>query len=478
MALNNVLRITFNEDIALASTLSINKMTGGLPDPSDQWTWVVNRTLAFEVTQGTPTANLGEADAEQFVIAFNLDLNSTGNYIVTREVNVVTIKSVADITFVGNSSSADITFEILSEPFERINARSPYLITAPIYDGSTTINPESVDFELYVWSGDITTDKPVTPSYTYTKQPRFTGDQIIYLDVSQQIRDFIQHNYSGSLTQTTVFVAADVTTTYNSGADTLVQSNLYLAFDGYNDYFDGVNFKPTDDLLITNRYISRNGTEQINLPFFLGGDEYFVEFRDGTDVLGDDDVTPINIINTNNVVKNVVVLDTGVNNIRVENVTQATEFIIDVEEVEECIYEPIKCVFVNKFGVLQEFWFFKANREDLTVKDEQYKANVLTESIVGNIATLSYSTSRHNTQRYNAQGNKNITLNTGYIDEDNNALIEQLFLSEDIWLDIDGVTKPVNIVDKSTQLQTKRNDQLIKYTIRFAFSFDEINNVR
>ena len=43
--------------------------------------------------------------------------------------------------------------------------------------------------------------------------------------------------------------------------------------------------------------------------------------------------------------------------------------------------------------------------------NETYKRNVLNESIVSGKATLNYSTSLHLNQRYNTQGNKNITLN-------------------------------------------------------------------
>ena len=102
----------------------------------------------------------------------------------------------------------------------------------------------------------------------------------------------------------------------------------------------------------------------------------------------------------------------------------------------------------------------------------------MNESIVSLQPNLSYSTSSHNTVTYNTQGNKRITLNTGYINQDNNVLIEELLLSETVWIEKDSKIIPVNQVSKNVAFLTKRNDQLIKYTLDFSFSFDEINNIR
>lgn len=471
--------ITFNEDLVLADTTSFSNTT---PPIIYAYEWVVSRTSTGEVTVATPTGTLGEATAINYKAAFILDYGET-EYLITQVLNVVTIIHKNEtLVFDGGTSNKDVDFVIDSvanipvESTTRINVRSPYYLYAPIDTGVSEIVPENVVFDLYIWSGDIIADRPADPNYTYQKTSRFLNDNVIYIDVAKQIQDFIVQSYTGTLSASAVFASWDIVTTYSGGE--INSTDTVIAFDGYNNHFEGVNYTPTNDLMINNKYITAPVGDIISLPFYMGGDDYNVEFRDGTSVEDDSMITAINILDTDDAVTYVTANADNIDNIRVENTTQATEEIIDLELLEECIYTPIRCVFINSDGVQQEFWFFKANREDLSVTDETYRKNVLTESIVDSKAVLSYSTSNHLNQRYNTQGNRNITVNTGYIDQDNNILIQELLLSESIWLTIDNVIKPVDITDKSVSYLTKRNDQLIKYTLKFAFSYDERQNIR
>lgn len=474
--------ITFNEDLSDGDNVFYSTVNPLLDLGA---TWVTLRSNAFEVTTATPTGNAGEASAIAYKNSFELDYD-LNNFIIEQAVNVITVTLRNETqTFLGGTSNKDVDFVIDTVPnipvesTTRINVRSPYFLYAPIDTGAGTIVPDNVVFNLFVWSGDIVTDKPTTASYVYQKNSRFLNDDVIYIEVSKQIQDFIQHTYTGTLGGQSVFASWEVTTTY-SGGD-LVSNETVLAFDGYNNHFEGVNYIPANDIMISNRFINHKlNSGFLNIPFYKGNNSYSIEQRSGTSVIDTDSVDSINITDTSQSVE-VLELDidgSNIDNIKIVNEDTLEETIIDVEEIEECIYEPVKCVFVNSDGVLQEFWFFKASREDLQTKDETYRSNVLNESIVDSKAVLSYSTSRHLNQRYNTQGNRNITLNTGYINEDNNELIEELLLSENIWLTIDDVIKPVDITDKSLSYLTKRNDQLIRYTLKFAFSYDQIQNIR
>lgn len=471
--------ITFNEDLTDGDTTVF-----GSNNPFNIFSenCVVTRMNSYEFSQATPTGNAGEATAIAYKAAFILDYGEV-LYDITQTLNVVEIVARNEVqVFIGGSSNADVLFNIDSVndlPFEettRINVRSPYFIFAPIDTGSQIITPSNVTFELYIWSGDKTTDKPIDPNYTYQKTSRFLNDNIIYIDVSKQIQDFIEHSYSGTLVNNVVFASWDITSVYSGGS--IVSNDTVIAFDGYNDYFDNINYIPSSDMLISNRYISVKKEEDLNIPFYTGKHSYSLESRNGTTIVDTDTFSALNISNTNEAVFLITLDSNEVNNIRIVNDDTLEETIIEVEEVEECVYNTVKCVFINKQGVLQEFWFFKASKEDVRVTNETYKRNVLNESIVSGKATLNYSTSSHLNQRYNTQGNKNITLNTGYIDEDNNTLIEELLMSENIWLNIGGVINAVDITDKSVSYLTKRNDQLIKYTLKFAYSYDVRQNIR
>ena len=53
--------------------------------------------------------------------------------------------------------------------------------------------------------------------------------------------------------------------------------------------------------------------------------------------------------------------------------------VIKVEEIEECKHTPYKVTFINKFGALQDLWFFKRANLSLSTKKEEYTANTMSE---------------------------------------------------------------------------------------------------
>lgn len=82
------IEITFDSDFLLNYRLYFSS---SLID--NTFDWKTTRSGSFQVTVGTPTSNIGERTAINFVTAFNLDTNNTSQYVVTRNINVVTIKS-------------------------------------------------------------------------------------------------------------------------------------------------------------------------------------------------------------------------------------------------------------------------------------------------------------------------------------------------------------------------------------------------
>ena len=162
----------------------------------------------------------------------------------------------------------------------------------------------------------------------------------------------------------------------------------------------------------------------------------------------------------------------------IEVTENGNSIFIDVDIETECIYDPIKITFINRFGVLQDFYSYKVSKETIKSTNDDYNRSVLNEDIIGGIPVLSYNTSEHNKKTYNKQSKKSIELNTGYIAEDNNIIIEEMLNSEYIWLTIDNVIIPANLSTKSVALLTRTNDQLIKYKLNFDYSYNEIQNIR
>ena len=137
-----------------------------------------------------------------------------------------------------------------------------------------------------------------------------------------------------------------------------------------------------------------------------------------------------------------------------------------------------KVTFVNKFGALQDLWFFLKSVDRTTKKQEKFQKNIVT-------STGSYNVNTHTKQDYNTVANTSVTLSSGYYPEWANQWFEQLLLSEQVWITRPKETDPntdevipVNVKKNSMVKKTSLNDKLIDYTFDFDMSFDYINNIR
>ena len=146
--------------------------------------------------------------------------------------------------------------------------------------------------------------------------------------------------------------------------------------------------------------------------------------------------------------------------------------IIKVITIEECRFSPAKVTFVNRWGALQDLWFFKKSVESLSVKREQFKRSI------SNAGTGSFGTSVHQKQDYNVQSSKSIDLNTGYVSEQYNEPMQELLQSEQVWMEVDSVITPMNVQDSSLVFKTSVNDKLVDYKLKLSYAYDTINNIR
>ena len=150
--------------------------------------------------------------------------------------------------------------------------------------------------------------------------------------------------------------------------------------------------------------------------------------------------------------------------------------IIKIKTFECSKYEPIKVTFVNKFGALQDIFFTLKSIESTNVKSESYKRSVFNQD------TLSYNTSQHQNQLFHTNANDKIVVNTDYLNDDYNEVIEQLMISEQTWMtritNDEELVLPVVPSTKSVTYKTSLNDKLVQYTVEFDMAFDKINNIR
>jgi hypothetical protein len=487
--MSNTITLTFDDTLPIiGKVINLNQIDALGVQQTITWTYV-NSFGAFNIlnllSDPFDSALQINLNTKNCFDAFNRDLNPT-LYSVTRTTNEVIVTTLTDqFTFESANSDFDgvtivVDYTPLVGGLNRIHARSPYFISAPIFDVDIK-QVTSAKFDIYIYDGVLDTSKPSTPTYTYEKKPRYLGDNNIYIDVSKQISDFIDNKYNSILQTDCVFVEIDVTSNYSGG--TISQVRKFLALNGYNLHSENVNHIPTDSIMISNSTISFLSGQDINLPIYLGGEKSIrIDLRGrrfGADILLDSvTIQQSEIINTNDIVAYATF-----NNVTDADYIQVIDNIdndlfIDLEIVTECIYDPVKITFVNRFGVLQDFYSYKVSKETIKSTNDDYNRSVLNEDVIGGIPVLSYNTSEHNKKTYNKQSKKSIELNTGYIAEDNNIIIEEMLNSEYIWLTIDSVIVPANLSTKSVALLTRTNDQLIKYKLNFDYSYNEIQNIR
>lgn len=487
MALSR-LRITFTDEMTDFDFVDIEMIRSG--SGVDYWFTYGGSTSStdYVVPIGTPTGTVGEISATNLAASFDTNINGSSDFDVSSSGATVTIiaNSEDDIFGFVLSTTGRLTYVVDEYEsgggsvtyYEAVNVRSPLYEVAPIFDGTVLISPNEVTFDLKTWKDNIFTGQLLAKEYQYKKQPLFLGDNKIYISIDKQVSDVIEHSYDGNLIVDCAYVSNTITTDYTDGTEKqLTTNNTVIAFDGYGSFKDGAN-PIVNDLMINNRHISVLSGENINIPFYKAGDNYTVTSRNGATVIDTQTITPIEILNTTDAVEYLTFSSDNVNNIRVVNDDTLDEVIISVEVITECTYNPIKCVFVNARGVKQEFYFFKSNKESSSFKNESYKRSTLTTDIINNQVVVSYDTNKHTNKVYNKQGQKSIEVNSGYIDEDNNLLIEELIMSEYVWLVIDSVIYPVDVDTRSLEYQTRLNDQLIKYKLKFKYSFDIKQNIR
>ena len=129
---------------------------------------------------------------------------------------------------------------------------------------------------------------------------------------------------------------------------------------------------------------------------------------------------------------------------------------------DECINTPIDIEFINRNGGNQNITFFQERRDSMMSMGSMYESS-----------SAQPSTGVHQFEKYNVNAKSSFDANTGYIDQQANELIRQLVLSERVW--IDGI--PVNVKTESVDYKTVVNDRLVNYTMKFEYSYNEINTI-
>ena len=302
-----------------------------------------------------------------------------------------------------------------------IGVRSPYFLNYT--DGTSTAESSKI----------LLTINSVL-RYTIIKN---TGTSV-RLDISELVRDYVTPSFTGTFNTALIGTAsASVAVSFyddinGTGTEVDTAADTLVAYDGYSYFSEGNNFAIPSGALLSNTtiYAPENTTGSF---YVMGGD--------------------------------------GTLAIETYSTSAASAAGVTIKRQPCSKYTPIKCVFINKFGVHQEFYFFAKKIDSFSSTGDQYKAN-----IVSNDGT--YDARRHQFVDFNKNGSFRYALNTDYVGEEVNPYIQELMLSEQVWLVISGSVVPVRPLTSSVQYRTSLNDKMVNYTMEFEQSNDIISSVR
>jgi len=407
-------------------------------------------------------------------------------------------------------------------PTSLVGARSPIYITANYSSLSSSLT--DVEFEIFIWTG-ARNSKPGSAQYTLFRDV-FAGTDVSF-DIAPMVREYLSNAYENFDAEdiayapdgSVVWVQIDYEVNYETKAQPPAivndtgSSDIFEASNGYHIFIEAANKEVNKGFASVNveKYIKNTGNETV--PVYLGkwgeGYDIYWAYKDrvladgGTveggsacaniglhqvEFLGDSGYNvdlPITEADLQGLQaeERIMLLPCGVTNLTAwldsvgEPLIYVNYYDLNLKDKDgttldtrrfypqcEARYTPSVMQFVNKNGVWESVTFFKRSEETIDASGDQYRKSIGSSSASG----FSYSTTNPLYQRYNVNGRKRFTLNTGWVGEDYKNIIEQMLISERVMLD----DVPVNVSTQNITLQKSVNDRNINYTIEVEEAFD------
>jgi len=372
-----------------------------------------------------------------------------------------------------------------------IRTRSPFFIRTP---QETNANLNYFQINITVFGGLSSSTEVCDDLYaTYSLQKKPLGaENSVSFDISEIVNDHIEQIFTGTYASAKSSIWVTVATSARQEDGTVigsVTSNTYLAQEGFNKFKEGVNYTTEPIAMLSSTYIQNHKGSTITIP--VNAERVTqVEWRNGTSVRETDTFTDNG--NQNQKIQFALfTAGTFLDNALITYDSGSTTT-ITLEQVEECKYPVNKITFVNRWGALQDLFFFKKSTENLEATRETFNRSIFEARSVQldppeeagdacqeSLTFNTYSTTAHAKKTFNANATESIVLNTGFVNELMNPYFEELMVSEYIWLtDSSANIFPVNLKESSFAKKTGLNDRLINYTMSFDKSFSLVNNIR
>ena len=274
------------------------------------------------------------------------------------------------------------------------------------------VGQTSGKLELRIWKNGET--KPTLPTYSFTKSiPSATQTKLTF-NISPYLKDFI----SNELIYVDTWYCYFECRLFSNNVELTAQKKEGLAVNGYTTFTQGLNYTENNWMRFTNvkRQIKVGSTNKLHSYNSL-----------------------------------------------LNEITEVTA--TNVEQTCEPILDPQLVQFVNRYGGLDFIWFFKMRTDSITTEAKEYKLLQ---------PNLNYDTTIGQNAKYNFNGKQSVKMNTGFVPENYDELIQDLLLSEKVWIN----SIPAIVKSTGAEFKTQIRNKNINYEIEFEYAFDLINNMQ
>lgn len=312
-----------------------------------------------------------------------------------------------------------------------------------------------------------------TPTVTRTRTIPTADTPSVDVQFDQFIKDRLNPKpvwFGGTsgIVDSSEFANAWNTITFNFDADASANKVVNkIGTKGWYQYSQGLNHSTTKPFLIDSNYLQVQRGQPIIIP---------LQVNEAAQVkVAYSAATATYVLATSTLAEKKVrylffdnyTINDKYLSITYEGATEQTP--ITVEIIDECKFDVKQLIFLNRYGAFQQLFCFKQSTKSIRTTQETFKN--------GFISGGTYETTKHQYKDFNKQGRESLEVNTGFIKEEQNALIEDLMLSEDIYLREGDTFIPVNLDKNSLTYLTRKVDKVLNYTFEFEYSFDKILNL-
>lgn len=399
---------------------------------------------------------------------------------------------------------------IISQPASLKMSRSPIFYTGK-NNALTNDSLDAMTLRLKIYPGTS-----VPSAYNYVLSKNYSIDEVINFEISDLIRSEFLHNfgiYNASFFQQSpeneaLWINAggsDWTYSDNGTAPTtsLIPSlTICLTTDGWSDKLNPHNTEHSAISLWVDRtrYVLESNYESLALYNSVANDLGFITITwnngDSDTFYNTDGVssTPPDPI-SGNTQDLIIYAGVGPANLEANAGLDATikpsahndgdfyDVILkdtggtEIDRVRyylicEPKYTPYQVSFVNRYGVADFITFFKRSDEGGTFTNDQYKKSIYQDGFT------STSLQSGQYQNFNINSRNSIRMNTGWVDENYDAVIEDILMSENVAILLDGNWVAANPQRGSIDYQKEVNQKVINYEMTFEIAFNERTLIR